>query len=345
MPFNTDFSLSVLVGNTVLPEYFHNGVNYVECDLCSPVSFKQRTEERVGDEIEIQDQPVTPFSVCISVKPSPSSHEHHYYRLLIDGQKVTSRSIEQGRNKIIKGFRDGISLREFLFSMPSLKQTQSRTGTSDRVGWIDVECWNARLKKTKRAVRTRHLNFTSGSKSESLRVTQGKYMMATTKAGRVLELKNAYRSTDYWDLISLRSKLSIKYVAAQDLRDMGVTVIPIPYPVSTNSMRGRVLKQDLDLSQGLAGTCYDPQRTDRPGNSRNMIADPNSVVILDKSPDPGNLDDLKVEVEVKSQSIETSSETMNVKKEVTSLGTSLVIDLCDLDEETDVADYNVIELD
>lgn len=173
----------------------------------------------------------------------------------------------------------------------------------------------------------------------------GKYMMATTKAGRVLELKNAYRSTDYWDLISLRSKLSIKYVAAQDLRDMGVTVIPIPYPVSTNSMRGRVLKQDLDLSQGLAGTCYDPQRTDRPGNSRNMIADPNSVVILDKSPDPGNLDDLKVEVEVKSQSIETSSETMNVKKEVTSLGTSLVIDLCDLDEETDVADYNVIELD
>jgi hypothetical protein len=54
MPSNTDFSVSVLVGSTVLPEYLHNGVNYVECDLFSPVSFKQRTEERVGDEIEMQ---------------------------------------------------------------------------------------------------------------------------------------------------------------------------------------------------------------------------------------------------------------------------------------------------
>lgn len=54
MPSNDDFSLSVLVGNTVLPEYSHGGVCYVECDLFSPVSFKQRTEERVGQELEVQ---------------------------------------------------------------------------------------------------------------------------------------------------------------------------------------------------------------------------------------------------------------------------------------------------
>lgn len=54
MPSNDDFSLSVLVGNTVLPEYSHGGVCYVECNLFSPVSFKQRTEERVGQELEVQ---------------------------------------------------------------------------------------------------------------------------------------------------------------------------------------------------------------------------------------------------------------------------------------------------
>lgn len=54
MPSNDDFSLSVLVGNTVLPEYSHGGVCYVECDLFTPVSFKQRTEERVGQELEVQ---------------------------------------------------------------------------------------------------------------------------------------------------------------------------------------------------------------------------------------------------------------------------------------------------
>jgi hypothetical protein len=177
-------------------------------------------------------------------------------------------------------------------------------------------------------------------------------MMATTKAGRVLQLKNAYRSTDYWDLISLRSKISIKYVAAQDLLDMGVSVVPIPYPASRNKARSRggLSSQDLDLSQGLAGTQYDsPNSKGEQGNNENMTDDPNSVIVLDESHRSENLDDVKVEVEVKSQSgetlSETSSENVNVKKEATFLGTSLVIDLCDMDEETDVADNHVIELD
>ncbi|XP_061178446.1 uncharacterized protein LOC133187100 [Saccostrea echinata] len=345
MPSNEDFSVSILVGDTILPEYLRAGMCYVECDFFSPFSFKQKTEEKVGDEIETQEQPVTPFSICISAKPGLSAYQHYYYRVFIDGQKVTSRSIQQGENKIIKGFRDGIMVKEFLFSMPSLKQSQSEAPSSDRVGWIDVECWNATLKATKRSVRNRRLDFTSGSKKDSLRITQGKYMMTTTKAGRVLQLKNAYRSTDYWDLNSLRSKLSIKYVTAQDLRDMGVAVIPIPYPAHLPHNQGRELRgQSVDLSQGLAGTEYDTKGGNREETGEKIIVDSN-IVTLDGNNDPGSLDSVKEDVEVTSQRSGTSNETVKVKKEATFLGTDIVIDLCDLDDQEDLTSSKVIVLD
>lgn len=50
---------------------------------------------------------------------------------------------------------------------------QIQSPSSDRVGWIDVECWNATLKTSKKTVRNKQHNFTPGSKKDSLRVTQG----------------------------------------------------------------------------------------------------------------------------------------------------------------------------
>ncbi|XP_062606588.1 uncharacterized protein LOC134268328 [Saccostrea cucullata] len=346
MPSNEDFSVSILVGDTVLPEYVRGGVCYVECDFFSPFSFKQKTEERVGDEIETQEQPVTPFSICISAKPGHRSYHHFYYRVFIDGQKVTSRSIQQGENKLIKGFRDGIMVKEFLFSMPSLKQSQSEAPSPDRVGWIDVECWDATLKTTKTSVRNRKLDFTSGSKKDSMRITQGKYLMTTTKAGRVLQLKNAYRSTDYWDLHSLRSKLSIKYVTAQDLRDMGIAVVPIPYPSHLRHSQGRDLGgQSVDLSQGLAGTAYDSQGSNGKETGEEKIIVDSNIVTLDGNNDPGISDRVKEDVEVMSQSSGSSVENVKVKKEATFLGTDIVIDLCDLDDHEDLTTSKVIVLD
>lgn len=361
MPSNEDFSLSVLVGNTVLPEYSHGGVCYVECDLFSPVSFKQQTEERVGQELEVQEQPVTPFSICLVAKPSRNVHQRYYYRVFIDGQKVTARSVQQGQNKYIKGFRDNNTVKEFLFSMPSLKQSQIQSSSSDRVGWIDVECWNATLKTSKKTVRNKQHNFTPGSKKDSLRVTQGKYMMTTTKVGRVLQLKNMYRTTDFWDLISLRSKLSVKYVTAHGLTDMGMTVVPIPYPSTLRRGRSQrhgqsqgVGQQEseqkpiVDLSNGLAGTAYDNNTQDKTETKESIVVDSNCDVVIDGSvdltaPDP----EVKIESEDGSgtDSLNVSSEGKKRRKGVPHLGTDLVINLCDLEEEAGWADNEVIVLD
>ena len=56
MPSNQDFSLHVLVGDTILPEYEKDGLVYVESNFFTPVSFKQQAEENVDGEVEIQVQ-------------------------------------------------------------------------------------------------------------------------------------------------------------------------------------------------------------------------------------------------------------------------------------------------
>lgn len=54
--------------------------------------------------------------------------------------------------------------------------------------------------------------------------------MSTTKAGRVVGVKNSVRSVDFWDVHSVSSRLSVKYVTSQTLEDMKINIIPIPFP-------------------------------------------------------------------------------------------------------------------
>lgn len=54
--------------------------------------------------------------------------------------------------------------------------------------------------------------------------------MSTTKAGRILGMKSSIRNVDFWDVHSVTSKLSVKYVTAQTLQDMQIEIIPIPFP-------------------------------------------------------------------------------------------------------------------
>lgn len=189
----------------------------------------------------------------------------------------------------------------------------------------------------------------------------GKYMMTTTKVGRVLQLKNINRTTDFWDLISLRSKLSVKYVTAQGLTDMGMTVVPIPYPVTLGRGQSQGVgqsqevgqqemeqKPNVDLSNGLAGTVYDNQTQDKTEIKESIVIDSSCDVVIDGSvdltaPDP----EIKLESEDGSgaNSQNVSSERKNRGKRVPHLGTDLVINLCDLEEETGRADNDVIVLD
>ena len=54
MPMNADFSLEVLVGGCVLPEYSKDGDHFVECCLFTPITYTQKVEEIVNGEKEKQ---------------------------------------------------------------------------------------------------------------------------------------------------------------------------------------------------------------------------------------------------------------------------------------------------
>lgn len=88
MPTAGDFCFSVLVGDAVLPEYNRDGVTYVESNLWTPVSYKQRVREVAYGEIEEQEWPVTPYKVRIcSTSRCPQSWFHVY----VDGVEVGKR--------------------------------------------------------------------------------------------------------------------------------------------------------------------------------------------------------------------------------------------------------------
>lgn len=244
MPVNDDFSLRILVGDTVLPEYKHDGVTYVESSFFTPYSFKQQAEENVNGEVEKQSWPVTPFFIQIENKlGSPSC----YFRFYIDGQKVTSKSVPPGTKRLVKGFRDGTLVREFLFSLPRYARSEEDRISEDlssKVGVIEVESCYASLRTTQLRMRNKKLQYDQANKKDCKKVTSGSYLMSTTKAGRVLGMKSRVRNVDFWDVHSVTSKLSVKYVTAQTLQDMNINVTPIPFPANaraevSSSLRSR----------------------------------------------------------------------------------------------------------
>ena len=96
MPSDPYFSFSVLIGGVPVPEYHHDGKIYVESNLYTPVSYEREEREQVGDELEVQNWPVTPYQV--SVRTGPMS-EGCWYDLYIDGIRVGWTHLERGQSK------------------------------------------------------------------------------------------------------------------------------------------------------------------------------------------------------------------------------------------------------
>ncbi|XP_076099022.1 uncharacterized protein LOC143068672 [Mytilus galloprovincialis] len=253
MPSNADFRLSILVGDTLLPEYENDGIVFVESSFFTPHSYKQQAKETVNGETEVQSWPVTPFSVCIETEPSSQAC---YYRVYVDGQKVTSKSVTPGTKRVIKGFRDGTLVREFLFSLPRFAKNEFDRidgNISSKVGIIEVESCYATLKTTQKRIRNKKLEYDQANKKDCGRVTGGSYLMSTTKAGRVVGMKNSFRNVDFWNVHSVTSRLSVKYVTAQTLQDMNVSIVPIPFPQGLYDTRSRALHSRPNILRKRSG--------------------------------------------------------------------------------------------
>lgn len=93
MPSDGNFSFSVLIGGMAVPEYHQDGKIYIESNLWTPVSYEQEVRERVGDEMEVQKWPVTPYEV--SVRSGPLSEES-WFCLYVDGTRVGTRVLGHG---------------------------------------------------------------------------------------------------------------------------------------------------------------------------------------------------------------------------------------------------------
>ncbi|KAJ8321480.1 hypothetical protein KUTeg_000969 [Tegillarca granosa] len=269
MPSNEDFNLQILVGPSVLPEYQHDGQTYVESNLFTPYSYKQQAQQLVSGEVEAQKWPVTPFMISIEAKPNTPPC---YYRVSIDGQKVKGISLYRCEKRVIKGFKDGTVVREFLFSLPRFaKDLDDRIDITCRhkVGIIEVECYNAKKRQSQKRLQAQSLAFEQANKKDSSLVTNGKYLMTTTKAGRVIHSRNAFKTTDFWDISSLRSKLTVKYVTKETLQEMGLVVIPIPFPITHfPGSRGSLPQVKCELLDG--GTVVLDLTGEIPGCSSSM---------------------------------------------------------------------------
>lgn len=200
---------------------------YIECNLSTDYSYKQKLTEMVSGEMESQEVPVTPYTIEIEI--SPNLTETYYYRVFVDGIKVKGLSLEGGDKRCIKGFRDGAVIRELLFSMPRFASDDTDRLSCDRlnrVGQIEVECWNAELKTSEWKVRKKNLNFTQANKKDAYTVTQGQFTMATSKAGRAVCSRREFRCVDHWKRMFLVSRLIVFYRMSRELEEIGIKLIP-----------------------------------------------------------------------------------------------------------------------
>lgn len=251
MPSNNDFSLRVLVGGTVVDEYQMDGFHYIECNLNTPVSYNQTVTETIADEIETQEYPVTPYEIEVEAHELATST--CYFRILVDGVKVKGLSLEPGAKRSVRGFRDGVVIRELLFSLPRIaKNAVDRLSPErlSRVGQIEVECWSAELKSRIWKQRKNTLEFVQANKKDSANVTRGQYMMTTSKAGRAVCERRTFRCVDHWRRKSLKSRLSVFYRMGHELVEMGFALRPFILNDVKNFQHSTLCKRESDLDRG-----------------------------------------------------------------------------------------------
>ena len=98
MPSDGMFAFHVLMGGYPVPEYTHEGQVYVESNLYTPFSYDQEVSELVDGEKEVQNFPVTPYQLLLSL--SHEADEASAFFVYVDGVLVTKVLLEKGESRL-----------------------------------------------------------------------------------------------------------------------------------------------------------------------------------------------------------------------------------------------------
>jgi hypothetical protein len=242
MPSDDFFGFSVLIAGRPVPEYAKDGRVYVESNLYAPFSYRQKTEQLVNGEMEIESAPVTPYQVQIRL----ASHcEDSAVFVYVDGVLASKFMMEQAQSKIITGFVDKEGTREFLFSLPRFAADETDRISSkreSRIGSIEViRCEASYVKQEYRT--TTDTVFNQATKKDAYRVTEGKYTMSTTKKGKLIHQVKPYdvQLKKLWRIGRECGRLTVHYRMGHTLEGMGVELRPTDWTkiVSQKSSKER----------------------------------------------------------------------------------------------------------
>ncbi|XP_013417655.1 uncharacterized protein LOC106178849 [Lingula anatina] len=147
MPRGPWYSLQILVGETILREYHKDGKTYVECNLQGPDSYLVQRTEIVDGQEETQAWPVTPYRVIVTTDYSAPTC---FYSLYVDGEFIWTTQIPPSHTFEFfyhsSDSSDGVSLSEFLFSLPRYSAKKGESLSQDRltkIGQITLVCQEA----------------------------------------------------------------------------------------------------------------------------------------------------------------------------------------------------------
>ena len=96
MPADGNFGFSVLIAGLPVPEYQKDGRYYVESNLWTPVSYKQRVRELAYGEVEEQEWPVTPYQIKVYTQ---SHCPLSWLDVYVDGVRVSKHVLKGGESR------------------------------------------------------------------------------------------------------------------------------------------------------------------------------------------------------------------------------------------------------
>ncbi|XP_078590454.1 uncharacterized protein LOC144870344 [Branchiostoma floridae x Branchiostoma japonicum] len=260
MPYNSEFSFSVLVGGHAIPEYGSGGQVFVESNLYTPASYREKEEVVVDGQTEVNEWPVTPYTIEITTKPlAPLAR----YTVSVDGFVVTKIPLAGGQTRVVKGFHDDErgGLAGFVFSLPRYTKDKSDGGKQnpEDVGTIRVtsnDTWQEWLHRPRPITRGRKgTAFVPATKRDALTVTGGQYTMVTTRMGRNIPAPGRWTSFVRrwkWATGVRRGVLEVKCRTGDAVRAMGFQVMPYPVVLeASNNISAGISSEEKESSAGV----------------------------------------------------------------------------------------------
>ncbi|XP_078609086.1 uncharacterized protein LOC144880648 [Branchiostoma floridae x Branchiostoma japonicum] len=272
MPYKSEFSFSVLVGGHAIPEYGTGGQVFVESNLYTPASYKEKEEVVVDGQTEVNEWPVTPYTIEITTKHlAPRAR----YTVSVDGFVVTKIPLTGGKTRVVKGFHDNErgGLAGFVFSLPRYTKNESDGGkqSPEDVGTIRVtsnDTWQEWLHRPRPVTRGRKgTAFVPATKRDAFTVTGGQYTMVTTRMGRNIPTPGRWTSFVRrwkWATGVRRGVLEVKCRTGDAVRATGFQIKPYPvvmaannnispYPIvlAANNISAGISSEEKEVSAGV----------------------------------------------------------------------------------------------